>query len=153
MTNNGFHSALIGRRNAASVVVVIVLLASACASPTATPLGSSPTPSSSPVAMTYAPPGSSPSASTAFSSPVDGAFTLGHFPAVPTGSLPDTTRRALQAALDAAIDQGLPDIPATVLVAGRGVWSGAAGTADGVHPVVVRSQFAIASITKIGHRR
>jgi D-alanyl-D-alanine carboxypeptidase len=81
-------------------------------------------------------------------SPVDGAFTLGHFPAAPTGSLPDTTTRALQAALDAAIDQGLPGITATVLVAGRGVWSGAAGTADGVNPVVVRSQFAIASLTK-----
>jgi D-alanyl-D-alanine carboxypeptidase len=145
MTNNGFRSALTGRRYAASVVV-IMLLASACAS-TATPLGFSPTPSSSPVAVTYATPGSSPSASTAPSS-VDGAFTLGHFPAVPTGSLPDSTTRALQAALDAALDQGLPGITATVLVAGKGVWSGAAGTADGVHPVTVRSQFAIASITK-----
>jgi D-alanyl-D-alanine carboxypeptidase len=148
MTNNGLCSALTGRRTAVSVVVVIVLLASACASPTATPLGSSPTPSSSPVAVTHTTPGSSPSASTASPSPVDGAFTLGHFPAAPTGSLPDTTTRALQAALDAAIDQGLPGITATALVAGRGVWSGAAGIADGVHPVVVRSQFAIASITK-----
>ncbi len=148
MMNNAFRSALTGRRPTAAVVVVIALLAGACASPTATPLGSSPTPSSSPVAVTSTTPKSSPSTSTASPSPVNGAFTLGHFPAVPTGSLPDTTTRALQAALDSAIDQGLPGITATVLVAGRGVSSGAAGTADGVNPVAVRSQFAIASITK-----
>jgi D-alanyl-D-alanine carboxypeptidase len=42
----------------------------------------------------------------------------------------------------------LPGITATVLVADGGAWSGAAGTADGVHPVEVGSQFAIASNTK-----
>ena len=76
------------------------------------------------------------------------AYTLGHFPDVPTGSLSDSTAGALQAVLDAAVKQGLPGVTATVLVADGGAWSGAAGTADGVHPVKVRSQFAIASITK-----
>ena len=58
-------------------------------------------------------------------------------------------RAALQAVLDAAVKHdGLPGVTATVLVADGGAWSGAAGTADGVHPVKVRSQFSIASITK-----
>ena len=43
---------------------------------------------------------------------------------------------------------GLPGVTATVLVADGGAWSGAAGTADGVNPMQVRSQFAIASLTK-----
>ena len=76
------------------------------------------------------------------------AYGLGHFPDVPTGSFPDSTASALQAVLDSAVEQGLPGVTATVLVADGGTWSGAAGTADGVHPVKVRSQFAIASITK-----
>jgi D-alanyl-D-alanine carboxypeptidase len=67
---------------------------------------------------------------------------------VPTRSLPDSTTGALQAILDAAIKQGLPGVSATVLVAHGGSWSGAAGTADGVHPVKIRSEFTIASITK-----
>ena len=83
------------------------------------------------------------------SSPVPVTYTLGHFPAVPTGSFSHSTARALQVVLDAAIDPGgLPGITATVLAADGGVWSGAAGTADGVHPAEVRSQFGIASITK-----
>jgi D-alanyl-D-alanine carboxypeptidase len=36
-----------------------------------------------------------------------------------------------------------------VLVANGGLWSGAAGTADGMRPVEVGSQFAIASLTKL----
>ena len=97
------------------MVVVIALLASACASP------------SSPVKVTY---------------------TLGHFPQVPTGSFSQSTADAMQAVLDAAVRQGLPGVTATVLVAVGSAWSGAAGTADGVHPVEPRSQFGIASITK-----
>jgi CubicO group peptidase (beta-lactamase class C family) len=129
MTHESFHTALHGRRTAISVVVVVGLLTGACTS--STQAGSSPTPSPSP----------SPS-------PVGVAYTLEHFPEVPTGSLPDSTTGALQAILDAAVKQGLPGVSATVLVADGGAWSGAAGTADGVHPVKVRSQFAIASITK-----
>jgi CubicO group peptidase (beta-lactamase class C family) len=110
-----------------SVVVVIGLLTTACTSSSRD--GSGPTSSPSP-------------------SPVGVAYTLGHFPDVPTGSLPDSTKGALQAILEAAVKQGLPGVSATVLVADGGAWSGAAGTADGVHPVKVRSQFAIASITK-----
>lgn len=115
MTRHGFRTALRGQRTAVSVVVVVGLLISACAS------------SSTQVAVTY---------------------TLGHFPAVPTGSFSHFTAGALQAVLDAAVKQGLPGITATVLAADGEAWSGAAGTADGVHPVEVRSQFAIASFTK-----
>jgi len=89
------------------------------------------------------------SACASSSSPVPVTYTLGHFPAVPTGSFSHSTAGALQAVLDAAIDPGgLPGITATVLAADGGARSGAAGTADGVHPVEVRSQFDIASITK-----
>ena len=132
MTHDGFRSALHERRVAISVLVLVGLLTSACTS--STQASSSPTPSPSP----------SPSPS-----PVGVAYTLGHFPNVPTGSLSESTARALQAVLDAAVKQGgLPGVTATVLVADGGAWSGAAGTADGVHPVGARSQFAIASITK-----
>jgi len=75
-------------------------------------------------------------------------YALGHFPEPPTGSLPDQTVDAMQAILDAAIDPGQRGISATVMAADGGVWTGVVGTADGVHPVEPRSQFAIASITK-----
>ena len=125
MTHFGLGSALHGRRTAACVVVVVGLFTSACASSTL--ISSSPTPSSTPIAA---------------------AYTLGHFPVVPTDSFSTSTVAALQAVLDAAVEQGLPGISATVMVADRGTWSAAAGTADGVHPVEARSQFGIASITK-----
>jgi D-alanyl-D-alanine carboxypeptidase len=129
---HGFRSALHEPRIAMSVVAVVGLLTSACTSSTQGGASSTPSPS----------PSLSPS-------PVGVAYTLGHFPDVPTGSLSDSTARALQAVLDAAVKQdGLPGVTATVLVADGGAWSGAAGTADGVHPVKVRSEFAIASITK-----
>jgi len=77
------------------------------------------------------------------------SYRLGHFPVVPTGRLSAATAAKLQAALDAALkDQRLPSVTATVLVAGRGAWSGAAGTADGTHPVVARSEYGIGSISK-----
>ncbi len=115
MTGNGFHTALHGRRTAVSLVVVVGLLMSACAS------------SSSPVAVGYA---------------------LGHFPGVPNGSFSQSTAGAMQAVLDGAVQGGLPGISATVMTADGRAWTGAAGTADGVHPVEARSQFGIASITK-----
>src|SRR5260370_37832377 len=83
------------------------------------------------------------------SSLVAATYTLGHFPAVPTGSFSRSTEGALQAILNAAIDPGgLPGITATVLAAGGGAWTGAAGTADREHPVEARSQFGISSFTK-----
>ena len=82
-------------------------------------------------------------------SPVEETYSLGHFPDVPTSSFSDSTVNALQAVLDAAIkEHGLPGVAATVLAADGGVWSGAAGTADGVNPMQIHSQFAIASLTK-----
>ena len=133
MTHDGCHATLNGRRTAMSVVVVIGLLTTACTS--STPDGSAPT--------------SSPSHSRAVA--VAGRY------GVQPWTLPRCANRfrlrlhraALQAVLDAAVEQdGLPGVTATVLVAGGGAWSGAAGTADGVHPVKVRSEFSIASITK-----
>jgi D-alanyl-D-alanine carboxypeptidase len=83
------------------------------------------------------------------SSPVAATYTLGHFPDVPTGSFSHSIVGAFQAVLNFAIDPGgLPGISATVMSADGRLWTGAAGTADGVHPVEARSQFAIASITK-----
>jgi D-alanyl-D-alanine carboxypeptidase len=82
------------------------------------------------------------------SSPVAVTYTLGHFPAVPTGSFSHTTAATLQAALDVAVKGGLPGISATVMTADGQSWTGTAGTADGVHPIEARSQFGIASITK-----
>jgi D-alanyl-D-alanine carboxypeptidase len=81
-------------------------------------------------------------------SPSDASLSLGHFPEAPTDPVPDAIAAALQEVLDAAVDRGLPGIAATVLAPGIGVWSGAAGTADGVRPLEGSSQFAIASITK-----
>jgi len=88
------------------------------------------------------------SACASSSTPRMATYTLGQFPAVPTGSFSHSTVGSLEAVLDAAVKQGLPGIAATVLTADGRAWSGAAGTADGVHPVEVRSQFGIASITK-----
>jgi D-alanyl-D-alanine carboxypeptidase len=73
---------------------------------------------------------------------------LGRFPEVPRASFAATTAGSLQSTIDAAVAGGLPGITATVLAAGRGAWSGAAGTADGAHPMDVHSTFGIASITK-----
>ena len=94
--------------------------------------------------------GSSQRESNSVSSEVRSSYRLGHFPVVPTGRLSAATGAKLQAALDAALkDQRLPSVTTTVLVAGRGAWSGAAGTADGTHPVVARSEYGIGSISKM----
>jgi D-alanyl-D-alanine carboxypeptidase len=88
-------------------------------------------------------------ASPSSSPPVTLTYTLGHFPAVPTGSFSHSTAGSMQAVLDASIDPGgLPGISATVMTADGHVWTGTAGTADGVHPIEARTQFGIASITK-----
>jgi D-alanyl-D-alanine carboxypeptidase len=74
-------------------------------------------------------------------------YSLGHFPPPPTDALPNETASALQAILDRAVPN-LPGISATVIVAGRGTWSSAAGTADDVHAIPIDSSFGIASNTK-----
>jgi len=75
------------------------------------------------------------------------AYSLGHFTAPPTEGLPAASASALQAILDQAVPN-LPGVSATVIVAGRGRWSGAAGTADDAHAVAIDSSFGIASNTK-----
>ena len=92
---------------------------------------------------------SRPDQSRADKAPITSALALGHFPDAPTKPFPDSMAAALQSVLDKAVKvDGLPGVTATVLAAGRGAWSGAAGSADGTNAVEPRSQFAIASITK-----
>jgi D-alanyl-D-alanine carboxypeptidase len=139
----GFGGTMGRPRGAVALLVVIGLLSGACTGSTPASAG----PTSTPVPATEAPVQATASVAPSPSLAVP-AYALGHFPAAPRNQLPDATARVLQATLDAAVKGGLPGITATVLVAGVGSWSGAAGTADGVRPVEVRSQFAIASLTK-----
>lgn len=120
-------------------LLAVGMLVSGCASPAQT----SPSAALSPIGPSHAAATPDPSPSS-----LEGAFALGRFPEAPATPLPDATAAALQAILDAAVEGGLPGITATVISADGGVWSGAAGTADGVHPVETGSQFAIASLTK-----
>jgi len=92
---------------------------------------------------------SSPVVETPSPSARGGKYVLGRFPEAPADPIDAATVHELQAILDAAVGSGgLPGISATLIAADEGTWSGAAGTADGTHPVEVASQFAIASITK-----
>jgi D-alanyl-D-alanine carboxypeptidase len=60
-------------------------------------------------------------------------YALGEFPPFPDGPLPAPTAQALQAALDAAVEEGtLKGVTAAVIVADGGSWTGAAGSANGV---------------------
>src|SRR4029077_5743403 len=68
-------------------------------------------------------------------SPVKVTYALGHFPAAATGSFSTSGVSAFQAVLDEAVKEGLPGISATVMTADGRLWTGVAGTADGVHPV------------------
>ena len=54
----------------------------------------------------------------------------------------------MQEILDRAVERGLPGVAATVIVAGRGIWSGAAGSADGSRSLEPDAAFDIASVTK-----
>src|SRR5437773_4045369 len=60
-------------------------------------------------------------------------YALGEFPPFPDEPLPESTVEALQAALDATIDDGtFLGVTAAAIVAGDGNWAGAAGAADGI---------------------
>jgi D-alanyl-D-alanine carboxypeptidase len=60
-------------------------------------------------------------------------FTLGEFPPFPDEPLPGSTAEALQAALDAVVEDGtFIGVTAAIIVADRGSWAGAAGSADGI---------------------
>jgi CubicO group peptidase (beta-lactamase class C family) len=60
-------------------------------------------------------------------------YALGEFPPFPEGALAGSTAEALQAALDAVVEEGtFLGVTAAVIVADRGGWAGAAGSADGV---------------------
>ena len=60
-------------------------------------------------------------------------YALGEFPPFPDETLPGSTVEALQAALDATIQDGMfIGVTAAVIVADRGGWTGAAGSADGI---------------------
>ena len=60
-------------------------------------------------------------------------YALGEFPPFPDEPLPGSTAEALQATLEAAVEDGtFIGVTAAVIVADRGSWAGAAGTADGI---------------------
>ncbi|MGH2692467.1 MAG: serine hydrolase domain-containing protein [Actinomycetota bacterium] len=68
------------------------------------------------------------------------SYALGEFPPFPDDPLPESTAEALQAALDATIEDGtFIGVTAAVIVADRGSWTGAAGAADG-HPLTPDSR-------------
>jgi D-alanyl-D-alanine carboxypeptidase len=74
---------------------------------------------------------------------------LGAFPRLPTTELPIDAAASLQAIVDGAVDTlDAPGVAAAVIVADRGTWAGAAGTADGTAPLDQTAQFAIGSVTK-----
>lgn len=61
------------------------------------------------------------------------SYALGEFPPFPDGSLPGSTAEALQATLDATVEEGtFTGVTAGVIVADLGSWAGAAGSLDGI---------------------
>lgn len=76
-------------------------------------------------------PATDPSVGEATASPAR-TLALGEFPPFPDEPLPGSTAVALQAALDATVEEGeLNGVTAAIIVAGEGSWTGAAGSADG----------------------
>jgi D-alanyl-D-alanine carboxypeptidase len=74
---------------------------------------------------------------------------LGSFPPIPTDALRSDLEAGLQTIVDDAVDTHVaPGIAAAVIVADRGAWVGAAGTADGTAPLDPAAQFGIGSVTK-----
>ena len=63
--------------------------------------------------------------------PPSRTYALGEFPEFPDRTLPTSTARQLQAALERAVEEGaFTGVTAAVIVAERGSWTGAAGSAD-----------------------
>src|SRR3954451_948707 len=124
------------------LVIVLATVVSACG----TSAGSNDARSLTTPGVTSSP-GAKPTSSGSSTRTTRPPYGLGQFPAPPTDALSPTTASTLQAILDRAIPN-LPGVSATVIVAGRGRWSGVAGSADDEHPVEVSSSFGIASLTK-----
>jgi len=134
--------ALITLRSLVSVCMCGVL-AAGCAAPGAS---AETTSASAAASEPGSPTAASPDAATP---PTTGAYSLGHFPEPPTSAFASTTVAALQAVLDAAVENGLHGVTATLMAADRGVWSGAAGvTGAASEPMELGSRFDVASIEK-----
>jgi CubicO group peptidase (beta-lactamase class C family) len=119
---------VVGRRGGrwTAVALCLPLALGACGTATGSPTvpGPSATPGSPSATARAAP--------TASASPTSPTYALGRFPAFPTGALPASTEARLQAVLDAVVADGsFAGITASVIVADRGSWAGAAGTSDG----------------------
>jgi D-alanyl-D-alanine carboxypeptidase len=128
-------------RHGRQLALVVVLTLGACTSAPGSdaPAPATPVPSASGVTAPGAAPTPSVSESTAF--PVEAFADISEAP-VSAEAAAD-----FQAILDDMASLNDAGISATVMTA-DGTWSGAAGSADGVHDVRVDSQFGIASITK-----
>ena len=114
---------------------VLVLALAACSGPAATASRGATSPSSAGVATTE---------------PTQSAEALSPFPTHAFADLRDEafdaeTASLLQSSLDAAA--GGDGVTSTVMTA-DGTWTGATGSADGVHPMRPEAQMAIGSITK-----
>jgi D-alanyl-D-alanine carboxypeptidase len=115
-------------RSSRLTAIVALLLTSACAA--AAPS------STNDATIVTAPPVASPA-----------AYGLGRFPEAPTRTIDGDMATALQAIVD-AVTPAMPGVSATVIAADRGTWTGVAGMADEVNPIVPASQFEIGSIAK-----
>ena len=129
------------RRPATQVLSILALVAAACGS-SDPETGSSEAPTTTASQPTAT---ASSAATEASSSPT---YALGEFPDFPEGALSGSVAEALQSALDAEIEAGtFTGITAAVIVADRGSWAGAAGSADGV-PLTPDSPSATHSVGK-----
>ena len=114
-------------RPATKVLSKLALVAAACGS-SAPETGSS----EAPTTIASQPPATASSAITSEASPSP-TYALGEFPDFPEGALSGSVAEALQATLDAEIEAGtFTGVTAAVIVADRGSWTGAAGSANGV---------------------
>lgn len=111
MRTHGLRLSVFTLRSGTQILSILALLAAACSS-SAPETGSSAVTTEASPSPTYA---------------------LGTFPDFPGGALPGSVAEALQAALDSEIEAGtFTGVTAAVIVADRGSWTGAAGSAYGV---------------------
>lgn len=114
-------------RPATQVLSILALVAAACGS-SAPETGSG----EAPTTIASQPPATASGATATEASPSP-TYALGEFPDFPEGALSGSVAEALQAALDAEIEAGtFTGVTAAVIVADRGSWTGAAGSAYGV---------------------